>query len=324
MGPIVFLACIGWTCGEPEPYLRAVDDEAGGRVLQIASRTLVSPEKQGPSVTLLGVSHLGNKTYYKEIQKKLDRADLVLFEGVGFGDKVPKKNVGSSNAVSEMQLSLARSMGLVFQLEAIRYDRAHFRNSDLSSESLMTRLKGGPLKSGRSLKEGSSEKSQVSGQENKELMEALSGNSFVLNFLGKALSFFGKDPKFRALMKLAIVETLGAIEGDVTRLAESSGPDMEKFMKVLLEDRNTIVFRDLRKVLNGKNPPKEIVVFYGAAHMPDLEKRLVEKLGFQSKRDDWLVAFGVNPQEAGLSAFQVGLVREMIRMQIQKVIKPKK
>ncbi len=324
MGPIVFLACIGWTCGEPEPYLRAVDDEAGGRVLQIASRTLVSPEKQGPSVTLLGVSHLGNKTYYKEIQKKLDRADLVLFEGVGFGDKVPKKNEGRSNAVSEMQLSLARSMGLVFQLEAIRYDRAHFRNSDLSTEALMTRLKGGPLKAGRSGKEGSSEKSQVSGQENKELMEALSGNSFVLNFLGKALSFFGKDPKFRALMKLAIVETLGAIEGDVTRLAESSGPDMEKFMKVLLEDRNTIVFRDLRKVLKGKNPPKEIVVFYGAAHMPDLEKRLVEKLGFQSKRDDWLVAFGVNPKEAGLSAFQVGLVRKMIRMQIQKVIKPKK
>ena len=323
MGPIVFLACIGWTCGEPEPYLRAVDDEAGGRVLQIASRTLVSPEKQGSSVTLLGVSHLGNKTYYKEIQKKLDRADLVLFEGVGFGDKVPKKNEGRSNAVSEMQLSLARSMGLVFQLEAIRYDRAHFRNSDLSSEALMTRLKGGPLKAGRSGKNGSEGKSEKGDQRSKELMEALSGNSFVLNFLGKALSFFGKDPKFRALMKLAIVETLGAIEGDVTRLAESSGPDMEKFMKVLLEDRNTIVFRDLRKVLKGKNPPKEIVVFYGAAHMPDLEKRLVEKLGFQPKRDDWLVAFGVNPKEAGLSAFEVGLVRKMIRMQIQKVIRPK-
>ena len=81
MGPIVFLACIGWACGEPEPYLRAVDDEAGGRVLQIASRTLVSPEEEGPSVTLLGVSHLGNPTYYEEIQKKLDRSDLVLFEG---------------------------------------------------------------------------------------------------------------------------------------------------------------------------------------------------------------------------------------------------
>ena len=59
-----------------------------------------------------------------------------------------------------------------------------------------------------------------------------------------------------------------AIEGDVTRLAKSSGPDMEKFMKVLLEDRNTIVFRDLRKVLKGKNPPKSIVVFTGPPTCP--------------------------------------------------------
>jgi hypothetical protein len=267
---------------------------------------------------------LGEASYYGKIQKRLDSADLVLFEGVGFGDKRQKKDAGNSNAVSEMQLSLARSMGLVFQLEAIRYDRAHFRNSDISSEALMSRLKGGPLKTGRDGKTESEEKSKDGAERSKELMEALSGNSFVLNFLGKALSFLGKDPKFRALMKLAIVETLGAIEGDVTRLAKSTGPDMEKFMKVLLEDRNTIVFRDLRKVLKGKNPPKSIVVFYGAAHMPDLETRLVEKLGFQPKGDDWLVAFGVNPTKAGLSGFEVGLVRKMIRMQIQKITRSKK
>ncbi len=324
MGPIAFLAWLVSACGDPAPYLRAVDDESGGRVLQIASRTLVSPQKNGPSVTLLGVSHLGEASYYGKIQKRLDSADLVLFEGVGFGDKRQKKDGGNSNAVSEMQLSLARSMGLVFQLEAIRYDRAHFRNSDISSEALMSRLKGGPLKTGRDGKTESEEKSKDGTERSKELMEVLSGNSFVLNFLGKALSFLGKDPKFRALMKLAIVETLGAIEGDVTRLAKSSGPDMEKFMKVLLEDRNTIVFRDLRKVLKGKNPPKSIVVFYGAAHMPDLETRLVEKLGFQPKGDDWLVAFGVNPTKAGLSGFEVGIVRKMIRMQIQKITRRKK
>ena len=323
IGPVVFLVCISWVCGDPAPYLRAVDDESGGRVLQIASRTLVSPKKNGPLVTLLGVSHLGEASYYGKIQKILDSADLVLFEGVGFEDKVQKKQTGNSNAVSEMQLSLARSMGLVFQLEAIRYDRAHFRNSDISLESLKTRLEGGTLNSSekdpRSGKTGIKGKKEEGTKQSKKLMEALSGNSFVLSFLGKALNFLGKDPKFRAIMKLAIVETLGAIEGDITRLAESSGPGMEKFMRVLLEDRNTIVFRDLRKVLKDKNPPKSIVIFYGAAHMTGLENRLVDKLGFQPKEDDWLVAFGVNPLKAGLSDFQVGLVRKMIRMQIQKI-----
>jgi hypothetical protein len=313
IGPVVFLACIGWACGEPSPYLRAVDDESGGRVLQIASRNLVSPLKDGPLVTLLGVSHLGESAYYQKIQKKLDAADLVLFEGVGFGDKGPpkKKKSGQSNGVSELQLSLARSMGLVFQLEAIRYDRSHFRNSDISSKALLNRLQGDQNNSNGNPKN--------SGLQSRELMKALSGNSFVLNFLGKALSFLGNDPKFRALMKLAIVETLGSIEGDVSRLAESSGPSMEKFMRVLLEDRNKIVFRDLRKILKGENPPKSIIVFYGAAHMPDLENRLVQKLDFKPESNEWFPAFGVNPKKAGLSAFEVGLVRKMIRMQIQKI-----
>ena len=139
-----------------------------------------------------------------------------------------------------------------------------------------------------------------------------------------AVGLFGNFEKFRALMKLAIVETLGSIEGDVTRLAEASGPGMRKFMRGLLEDRNAIVFRDLRKVLKGKNPPKAIVIFYGAAHMPDLENRLVGKLGFRPDGDEWLAAFGVNPKKAGLSAFEVRLVRKMIRMQIQQVLMQKK
>jgi hypothetical protein len=330
LGPVAFLACFGWASGEPAPYLRTVDDKGGARILEVTARTLVSPKKDGPRVTLLGVSHLGNATYYEKIQKKLDDADLVLFEGVGFGDEgTPKKKVeGESSAVSELQLSLARSMGLVFQLEAIRYDRAHFRNSDISSEALLARLQGDPArhpgKDGRTGKDDVNGKSEKGNLQSRELMKALSGNSFVFNFLGKALSFFGKDPKFRALMKLAIVETLGSIEGDVSRLAEASGPGMEKFMRVLLEDRNAIVFRDLRKVLKGKNPPNSIVVFYGAAHMPDLENRLVRKLGFRPDGDEWLEAFGVNPEKAGLSAFEVGLVRKMIRMQIQKITKPKK
>ena len=329
-GPVVFLALIGWAWGEPAPYLRATDDKDGGRILQVASRTLVSPKEGGPHVTLLGVSHLGDAAYYEKIQKRLDAADLVLFEGVGFGDQGPpkKKEQGESNGVSGLQLSLARSMGLVFQMEAIRYDRPHFRNSDISPEALLTRLQGGPLKfpgkrkgdeGGKVDKGDPTGKAEKGNLQSREFMKALSGNSFVFNFIGKALSFFGKDPKFQALMKLAIVEMLGATEGDVTRLAKASGPGMEKFMRVLLEDRNAIVFRDLRKVIKGKKPPDSIVVFYGAAHMPDLENRLVKKLGYRPDKDEWLSAFGVNPKKAGLSAFEVGLMRKMIRMQIQKL-----
>ena len=295
-GSVAFLACIGWASGESAPYLRAMDDKGGGRILQVSSRTLASPKEDGPRITLLGVSHLGDPGYYAKIQEKLDAADLVLFEGVGFGDKgPPEKDEGDSNAVSDLQLSFARSMGLVFQLEAIRYDRPHFRNSDISPEALLTRLQGGKLtlpgKGGSVGKDGAAGKAEKGNPQSREFVKALSGDSFLFNFLGKALSFFGKNPKFRALMKLAIVETFGSIEGDVTRLAKASGPGMEKFMRVLLEDRNSIVFRDLRKVLKGKNPPDSIVVFYGAAHMPDMARRLNKDLGFKESGHQWLSAW---------------------------------
>ena len=77
-GSVAFLACIGWACGESAPYLRATDEKGGGRILQVAVRTLVSPKEDGPRITLLGVSHLGDSGYYAKIQKKLDAADLVL------------------------------------------------------------------------------------------------------------------------------------------------------------------------------------------------------------------------------------------------------
>ena len=318
--------------GEPAPYLRATDEKGGGRVLQVVARTLASPAEQGPTVTLLGVSHVGDRSYYEKIQKKLDAAELVLFEGVGFGDDGPPKgNRDDGGGVSELQLSLASSMGLVFQLQAIRYDRPHFRNSDISPEALLSKLQGGKgkpsAKGGSGGKEDAPDKGEPGGKtdkgnfESRQFVKALSGDSILFSFLSKALKFFGKSPQFRALMKLAIVEALGSIEGDVTRLAEASGPGMRKFMRALLEDRNAIVFRDLRKVLKQKKPPKSIVVFYGAAHMPDLEERIVEKLGFKPAGDEWLTAFGVNPKKAGLSAFEVGLVRKMIRVQLQQALK---
>ena len=266
-------------------------------MLQVVARTLASPAEQGPTVTLLGVSHVGDRSYYEKIQKKLDAAALVLFEGVGFGDDGPPQgNRDDGGGVSELQLSLASSMGLVFQLQAIRYDRPHFRNSDISPEALLSKLQGGKgkpsAKGGSGGKGDAPDKGKPGGKTDK-------GNFESRQF----------------------VEALGSIEGDVTRLAEASGPGMRKFMRALLEDRNAIVFRDLRKVLKQKKPPKSIVVFYGAAHMPDLEERIVEKLGFKPAGDEWLTAFGVNPKKAGLSAFEVGLVRKMIRVQLQQDLK---
>jgi hypothetical protein len=76
-----------WACAEPDhdpkPYLRVQDDETNGGVrLQIALRTFVRDADE-PTLTLVGVAHVGDQAYYDALAERLDAHDLVLFEGVG-------------------------------------------------------------------------------------------------------------------------------------------------------------------------------------------------------------------------------------------------
>ncbi len=324
----VFLAVLVSSNGEPAPYLRVSGESDGSRRLELASRTLVSPEHKKLKVTLLGVSHVGDLSFYNSVQERLDAADLVLFEGVGWGDGPSKAKPGKTSGVGELQDSLADSMGLVFQLRAIRYDRPHFRNSDMSLRAFTDSMSGkkskpdkkkvGEKEAGKPGKAPPKEKEDLAAQ---EVMRALSGDSVVFSFVSGALKIFGKSPKFRELMKLAMVETLGSIGGDVSSLAKAAGPGMEKFMRIALEKRNAIVIKDLKKILKGKEGHGDVVVFYGAAHMPDIERQLADKFGFAPAEEKWLPAFGVNPKEGGLSTLEVNLVRNMIRTQIGRLKK---
>jgi hypothetical protein len=314
--------------GEPAPYLRVSGEADGSRRLELASRTLASPEHKNVKVTLLGVSHVGDLSFYKSVQERLDAADLVLFEGVGWGDGPPKAGSKKTSGVGELQDSLAGSMGLVFQLKAIRYDRPHFRNSDMSLRAFTDSMSGKKSKPGNKAvgEKGSGKPGEVApkGKDDlaaQEVMRALSGDSIAFSFVSGALKIFGKSPKFRGLMKLAMVETLGALGGDVSSLAKAAGPGMEKFMRIALEKRNAIVIKDLKKILKDKQGHGDVVVFYGAAHMPDIERQLSEKFGFAPAGEKWLPAFGVNPKEAGLSTLEVNLVRNMIRTQIGRLKK---
>ena len=85
--PLFLLAFASLACGEPAPYLRTAKGKEGGRVLEVAVRTLASP-KRTDRVTLFGLTPV---MPCEKVQKKLDAADLVLFEGVGFGDDGPLK-----------------------------------------------------------------------------------------------------------------------------------------------------------------------------------------------------------------------------------------
>ena len=100
----------------------------------------------------------------------------------------------------------------------------------------------------------------------------------------------GKEPSTAGLLiallsrnpdklKLQLVDTLG--EGD-TQMANIAGEN------VIISDRNLkclAVMQDQIKA--GKT---KIGIFYGAAHYPDMEKRLIEQ-GFKQTQQTWLDAW---------------------------------
>jgi hypothetical protein len=61
---------------------------------------------------------------------------------------------------------------------------------------------------------------------------------------------------------------------------------------ILVADRNQAALKVFQKELaKGR---KKIGIFYGAAHMPDFEKRLREDYGLKKASEQWLTAWDMS------------------------------
>ncbi|HEX4647032.1 MAG TPA: hypothetical protein VH598_15625, partial [Verrucomicrobiae bacterium] len=146
---------------KPKPYTRIARPDTNTVELQIAVRKFVPARHKGPAIWLVGTSHIGDPAYYRALQKLLDAQTLVVFEGINA--EAHKRRVGEiekpvptageaaehgspekGQAADEpsLQATMAKSLGLVFQLDAIDYDRTNFLNSDLSIQQIQRLLAG--------------------------------------------------------------------------------------------------------------------------------------------------------------------------------------
>lgn len=189
---------------------------------------------------------------------------------------------------------LAGALGLKYQLASINYDRPHFVNSDVSMEWIRSKLKGNDAVKG---------------------LEALAGGSGWRGaFLRVALGILRVSPRAAAAVKLMMIEVFGGLK-KMPRI----DPETDRFMTVILEGRNDVVTADLERVCNRKDPPKSIAVFYGAAHMADLERHLTGVLKYRRDRHRWLRAFSMDTEKEGLDPATVRAVRWAVRSRLKKM-----
>ncbi len=311
-----------------EPFMRVTNGLTGAVELQVAARKLVPTNGSGPVIWLTGASHIGETNYYQQLQQHLDAQKLVLFEGIHAGRKSsPATNAAPAESKppaaqaaaqpgerTSLQADLAKSLGLVFQLQAVDYTRAHFRNSDLSVQQLRELM---DKDEEPATPESPKEKRKNEALEG--LLKAMEGNSFLGTLLKAGFKLVGDNPKLQAMAKLALIEALGNIRGDLSRM-RSLPEDMQRLLEVLIQSRNDEVLKDLRNELKCPEPAASISIFYGAGHMEDLERRIRREFGYRADSDLWLPAFTVDYAKAGLNIIEATLLRSMVQKQMQEFL----
>ena len=284
-------------------YLRAEGMPNGERALKIAARRFTSPRYRGQTVWLVGASHIGSHEYYEELQRLLDAQGLVLFEGIRPTEQNDShtQRVDKAALESSLQGAMARSLGLVFQLVKVEYSRPNFRNSDLSIGELQRLIKSN-LASPKA-----DDSDHEAGMQFALLMQALNGQSWLSTAARLPLAFIQSASKLQALAKLAMIEVMGRVGGDLDSLA-GGNLSVKKLLAVLVDARNQRVLDDLKRSLQHQGGQHGVAIFYGAAHMADFESCLDRQLGFRPREERWLTAFSVDPKQAGLGPEEEKLV----------------
>ena len=313
----------------PQPYMRIARPDTNIVQLQIAARRFVPARHRGPVLWLVGTSHVGELEYYHALQKLLDAQTVVLYEGVN-ADAHPR-HVGKpgapphdppapapprpagTNQNTSMQDVLATSLGLVFQLNAINYDRTNFVNSDLSVLQLQRIMIGDP----NAVPAAPGEKGR-SNHSLDALLQIMDGSSFLGSIFKMGLQFIGSNPQLQAITKLTFIETLGRLKGDFSGM-RGLPPDMKELLKVLIEARNQNVIEDIKTELGVVPRSGTISVFYGTGHMDDMERRVVRDLNYRPTGDVWFTAFSVDVRKTGLSPGELESMRNLIQWQLDQM-----
>ena len=271
--------------GQTEKFIR-IDEDASAVRLQTA---VTRYEKNGATVDLIGAIHIADRDYYAKLNARFKNYEVLLFEMVG-GEKIvpankapeppaadepatpeiplvgppaPPKKERDLSALRKIYQATADFLNLVGQVDAIDYHAKNFVHADLTTKEF-NRLQDerGESLLGFALK--------AANHSSKSIKQP---NPFKL--LGAVLS---RNPN---LLKLELVHTLGQSEDQIAALTGQS---------VIIDDRNQRGLDVMNRELAAGH--KNLGIFYGAAHFPDMEKRLLD-MGFKQSNKEWLTAWDI-------------------------------
>ena len=241
-------------------------------------------------VDLFGAVHIGEKSYYEQINREFKEYEVVLYELVAPpGTRIPRGGAQSAHPVAMMQGGMKSMLGLESQTELVDYQAENLVHADMSPEQL--------------------EKSMAErGDGFIALFFRMMGQSIAQQSREQVLRASGVKLPKRASQTdmLAALLNPGRNSGGLKQMLAEQFENMEATMLALegpkgsslISERNKVALAGLREQVKlGK---RRIAIFYGAGHLPDLERRLLTKFGLKRDSERWLLAWDLKsvPQPA--------------------------
>jgi hypothetical protein len=275
----VWLLITLWAVAEVLPHspIRCVRDNKSQLTSMDTAVTRLRHPKKGWHVDLVGVVHVGPEAYYKKLNSQFKRYDAVLYELIAENDggrpiPLPHSQGGTDNPLGMVQNGLGSLLGLDFQLNHIDYTPKNFVHADITPEQFRKSMKDKGESFSQILMRSLQQGGIDSPEAERELAEA--------NLMKAVLQ--GPSPKDQIHMRRAMA-LLFAKPEQMTELLEGPGGG------TLLTTRNQRAVSVLKQqVAQGS---RNVAIFYGAAHMLDLEKRLRQDLGLEYVKQTWVPAW---------------------------------
>ena len=260
-------------------FLRLARDDKGKPEFLETAVVRYKPDdvKKDLSIDLIGAVHVGDKSYYDRLNKEFEQYDVVLYELVApEGTRVPKGGgKGSGHPVAILQNGMKDMLALEHQLNHVDYQAENLVHADMSPDAFSKSM----TDRGESMW---TFVFRMMGQQ----MAQQSQHPDRAPETDMLFAFFKKDRPLA--LKRVLAEQFDDMEEAMSIFAGPGG-------STLITERNKVALKVLaEQIAAGK---KKIGIFYGAGHMPDMEKQLIKDFGVHRDSERWLVSWDLRSKD---------------------------
>lgn len=277
---LLALSCAAFAQDRAPEFVRVDhDDDKRPRALQMSIASYVpAAGNRLLQVDLVGAIHIGDPAYYAELNERFRDYDVLLYELVAPEGGVSSNRLDKRRGLlSSTQIGMTKMLDLSFQLDEVNYDAGNFVHADLSPEGL-----------------------RASMEERGESLYVYFWRIFFAT-----LNEYAKDPLGLRDMEMLSGMLAAEQENSFKVMIAYEMTNLESVEDVLGDDssnavigaRNQRAVDVLKREIEGG--AQRIGIFYGVAHMPDLEERLLDQLDMTWESTNWVDAWQLGDGDRG-------------------------